>query len=75
MKLLSGMVVLVVAFQAANNHASSVIDLETRSAWNAYGLCLEGRLKGTRLKQVILVPQLWFAWSHFHQGTRVFNAR
>jgi hypothetical protein len=62
-------------FQAANGDASSVIDLETRSTWNAYGLCLEGPLKGTQLKQVMLVPQFWFAWSQFRQGTRVFTAR
>ena len=65
----------VLTFQAANDDASSVIDLETRSTWNAYGLCLEGPLKGTQLKHVILVPQFWFAWSQFHQGTRVFTAR
>jgi Protein of unknown function (DUF3179) len=65
----------VLTFQAANEDASSVIDLETRSTWNAYGLCLEGPLKGTQLKHVILVPQFWFAWSQFHQGTRVFTAR
>ena len=65
----------VLTFQAANDDASSVTDLETRSTWNAYGLCLEGPLKGTQLKQVILVPQFWFAWSQFHQGTRVFTAR
>ena len=65
----------VLTFQAANEDASSVTDLETRSTWNAYGLCLEGPLKGTQLKQVILVPQFWFAWSQFHQGTRVFTAR
>ena len=46
----------VLTFQAANDDASSVIDRETRSTWNAYGLCLEGPLKGTQLKQVILVP-------------------
>lgn len=62
-------------FQAANDDVSSLIDLETRSTWNAYGLCLEGSLKGTQLKQVILVPQFWFAWSQFHQGTRIFTAR
>jgi hypothetical protein len=52
-----------------------VIDLKTHSTWNAYGLCLEGPLKGTQLKQVMLVPQFWFAWSQFRQGTRVFTAR
>jgi hypothetical protein len=65
----------VLRFQAANDDASSLIDLETRSTWNASGLCLEGQLKGTQLKQVILVPQFWFAWSQFHQGTRVFTTR
>ncbi len=65
----------VLTFQATNDDASSVIDRETRSTWNAYGLCLEGPLKGTQLKQVILVPQFWFAWSQFHQGTRIFTAR
>jgi quercetin dioxygenase-like cupin family protein len=62
-------------FQPANDDASVVIDLETRSTWNAYGLCIDGPLKGTQLKQLILVPQFWFAWSQFHQGTRVFTAR
>ena len=63
----------VLTFEAANAEASSVTDRETRSTWNAYGLCVDGPLKGAQLKQVILVPQFWFAWSQFHQGTRVFN--
>ena len=65
----------VLTFQAADDTAGSLIDVETRSSWNAYGLCLEGMLKGTQLKQVILVPQFWFAWSQFHQGTRIFTSR
>ena len=62
-------------FQAANDDASAVIDRETRSTWNAYGLALDGPLKGTQLKQVMLVPQFWFAWSQFRPGTRVFTPR
>jgi hypothetical protein len=62
-------------FRAANDDASAVVDLETGSTWNAYGLCLEGQLKGTQLKQVILVPQFWFAWSQFRPGTRIFTSR
>jgi hypothetical protein len=65
----------VLTFQPVNDDASFVIDLETRSTWNAYGLCLEGPMKGTQLRQVILVPQFWFAWSQFRAGTRVFTAR
>jgi hypothetical protein len=60
-------------FQPANAGASSLVDLQTRSTWNAYGLCLEGPLKGTQLKQIILIPQFWFAWSQFHPRTRVFT--
>jgi hypothetical protein len=63
----------VLRFQAANDDASSLIDLDTRSTWNAYGLCLEGPLKGTQLKQVVLLPQFWFAWSQFRPGTKVFT--
>ncbi len=65
----------VLTFQAANDDASSVIDLETRSTWDAYGLCIEGPLKGTQLKQLMLVPQFWFAWSQFRPATRVFTSR
>jgi quercetin dioxygenase-like cupin family protein len=65
----------ILTFQAANGEASSLTDRETHSRWNAYGLCLEGKLKGTQLKQVLLVPQFWFAWSQFRPGTKVFTAR
>ena len=64
----------VLRFQSANDEASSLIDLDTRSNWNAYGLCLGGPLNGTQLKQVILVPQFWFAWSQFHSGSRIYTA-
>lgn len=64
----------LLSFQAANADASSLVDLETHSSWNAYGLCLSGALKGTRLKQLVLEPEFWFAWSEFHPGTKVFSA-
>jgi hypothetical protein len=47
---------------------------DTRSTWNAYGLAVDGPMKGTQLKQVILIPQFWFAWSQFRPATRVFIA-
>lgn len=62
-------------FQPTDDVATSILDVETRSIWNPYGLCLEGRLKGTQLKQVILVPQFWFAWAQFHPGTRIYAVR
>ena len=63
----------VLTFQAANDEASSLVDLETHSTWNAYGLSIDGPLKGTQLKQMMLVPQFWFAWSQFRPKTRVFT--
>jgi hypothetical protein len=61
-------------FEAADADAGSLVDLDTHSSWNAYGLCLEGKLKGTQLKTLILMPEFWFAWSEFHPGTRIFTA-
>jgi len=61
-------------FQAANEDASSLIDLDTRSTWDAYGLCVGGAMKGTQLKPLILIPEFWFAWSQFRPETRVFAA-
>jgi quercetin dioxygenase-like cupin family protein len=64
----------VLTFQPANADATTIIDLETRSTWNAYGLALEGPLKGTQLTQVVPISQFWFAWSQFRPGTRLFTA-
>jgi hypothetical protein len=65
----------VLTFQAANDDASAIIDRETRSTWNAYGLAIDGSMKGAQLEQVILIPQFWFAWSQFRPGSRIFSAR
>lgn len=62
-------------FEAANDDAGALTDRETRSTWNAYGLSVDGPLKGTQLNTINLVPQFWFAWSQFRPGTRVFAAR
>ena len=61
----------ILKFQAADAEADQLVDLETRSSWNAYGLCLSGRLKGSQLKAVVLEPEFWFAWSEFHPKTEV----
>jgi hypothetical protein len=61
-------------FEAASDDAGVLVDRETRTTWNAYGLGLEGPLRGTQLKPVVLIPQFWFAWSQFRPGTRVFTA-
>lgn len=62
-------------FRAADAQADKVIDLETHSIWSAYGVCLAGRLKGTRLKRLILEPEFWFAWSEFRPKTLLYGSR
>jgi hypothetical protein len=58
-------------FEAANAEASALVDHETGSRWNAYGLCIAGPLKGSRLESLVLEPEYWFAWSEFHRDTAV----
>ena len=62
-------------FRPVDDGASRLVDLETGSTWNAYGLCLAGSLQGAQLKPLILVPEFWFAWSEFHPGTKVFHPK
>ncbi|MEZ5402170.1 MAG: DUF3179 domain-containing (seleno)protein [Bryobacteraceae bacterium] len=61
-------------FRETDPEASRLIDVETQSTWNAYGLCLAGPLQGTQLNALILVPEFWFAWSEFHPRTRIYTA-
>ena len=64
---------MVLRFSAGNPEASKLVDEQTHSTWNAYGKCLEGPLKGSQLKQFILTPEFWFAWSEFHPQTDVYG--
>jgi hypothetical protein len=60
-------------FTASNSDATELVDHETESRWNAYGKCLEGRLKGSTLEPLILQPEYWFAWSQFHRDTAIYT--
>jgi len=60
-------------FRASDAQADRLTDLETHSTWTAYGQCIAGRLKGTRLKELILEPEFWFAWSEFHPKTKLYE--
>ena len=62
-------------FEAADDQAHELTDLETHSRWDAYGNCISGKLKGAHLEALILEPEYWFAWSEFHPGTAIFAAQ
>lgn len=63
----------VLKFQRASSGADQLVDLQTHSTWNAYGLCVSGKLKGSQLKPLILEPEFWFAWSEFRPKTEVYS--
>jgi hypothetical protein len=62
-------------FGEADATATVVIDRETQSRWDAYGLCTSGPLKGTQLESLIMEPEYWFAWSEFHPKTTIFEPK
>lgn len=61
-------------FAAANVEATELTDAQTHSRWDAYGLCISGRMRGRRLQSLILEPEYWFAWSEFHPDTGIYAA-
>jgi hypothetical protein len=63
----------ILRFQAADAGADRLVDVQTHSSWNPYGLCLSGKLKGTQLKPLVLEPEFWFAWSEFHTKSEVYG--
>ena len=60
------------SFEAANAEASTLVDRETGSRWDAYGACTSGPLKGSTLEALVLEPEYWFAWSEFHRSTAIY---
>lgn len=63
----------ILTFQADDSQGDRLVDLQTHSSWNAYGLCVSGKLKGSQLKPLVLEPEFWFAWSEFHPKTEVYG--
>jgi hypothetical protein len=44
-------------------------DTNTGSTWNAFGLCVEGKLKDQQLAALPAYQEFWHSWSHFHPTT------
>jgi hypothetical protein len=60
-------------FKPADDQVKEMIDQETNSRWNPYGLCVSGTMRGSQLEPLILEPEYWFAWSEFHPSTAVYR--
>ncbi|MFQ5650300.1 MAG: DUF3179 domain-containing (seleno)protein [bacterium] len=49
-------------------------DLETRSTWRIDGLCVSGKLNGTRLRPIPHYNKIfWFCWSDFFPKTTIYE--
>lgn len=49
-------------------------DLQTGSTWDLIeGLGTAGKLKGTSLEEIKVLPVFWFAWSNFYPRTEVVD--
>jgi hypothetical protein len=51
----------------------AIRDVQTGSTWNALGRATAGPLRGSTLKPVVHTSTFWFAWSSFHEGTRLLR--
>lgn len=51
----------------------TIRDAETSSTWDALGRAVDGPLAGAKLAPVVHTSTFWFAWSSFHQGTRILR--
>lgn len=60
-------------FEAVSPAVKMLMDQETHSTWDPYGLSVAGPMKGTQLRTLILVGEYWFAWSQFRPDTQVFG--
>ncbi|HXB45685.1 MAG TPA: DUF3179 domain-containing (seleno)protein [Puia sp.] len=51
-------------------HLELFSDANTNSLWNMDGECVEGILKGQKLRSVQSYQEFWHSWSTFHPGTK-----
>lgn len=52
---------------------SGIIDQETGSSWNIFGIATQGKLKGSQLEQIPSGDHFWFAWSVFKPETKIIR--
>ena len=49
-----------------------LVDSDTHSEWNSSGEGAQGFHAGTRLRQIIAIDCMWFAWAAFYPQTLIF---
>ena len=49
-----------------------LVDSDTHTEWNSSGEGFEGYNAGTRLRQIVAIDCMWFAWAAFYPQTLIF---
>lgn len=52
-----------------NAESQQLIEVKTSSVFNYDGLCIEGTMKGKRLKPIPAYQEFWHSWQTFHPGS------
>lgn len=50
-----------------------ILDTQTGSEWNIFGLAIGGELKGRQLTPVVSINHFWFSWAAFKPETRIYQ--
>ena len=48
-------------------------DANSQSSWNNNGVCIDGKLKGSKLLPVQASQEFWHSWKQFHPGTELYK--
>ena len=52
-----------------NKAQNTLTDTNTNSSWDMNGNCIDGTLKGSKLKAVQSYQEFWHSWKNFHPAT------
>lgn len=50
-----------------------IMDQETGSEWNGFGMAIAGELAGEQLEILTFAPHFWFAWAAFQPDTLIYG--
>lgn len=60
-------------FETTKQGTLDVVDKETGSKWTAWGECISGQMKGSKLVKITPLPSFWFSWAQFFPQTEVYS--
>lgn len=50
-----------------------ILDKQTGSEWNIFGLAVSGELKGKQLTPIVSINHFWFSWAAFKPETKIYE--